>query len=128
MSEAVYRATQTITPNDLSRMVLPQRDLPSALRDFLLTRENPLDNETMAQQGFPGSTAERFRALGRITGYLREFAAPRGQLAVRLGTDGHHCQGYILIQAAGILRIYSDPARDVNWSRGFSRSQYQRTA
>src|SRR5215468_6053179 len=34
MSEAVYRATQTITPDDLSRMVLPQRDLPPALRDF----------------------------------------------------------------------------------------------
>ena len=52
MSEALYRATQTITPSDLPRMVLYQRDLPAALRDFLPTRDNILDNETMAQQGF----------------------------------------------------------------------------
>ena len=64
MAEALYRATQTITPNDLPRMVLYQRDLPAALRHFLPTRDNILDNETMAQQGFPGSTAERFRAVG----------------------------------------------------------------
>ena len=69
MSEAIHRATQTITPSDLPRMVLYQRDLPAALRHFLPTRDDPLDNETMAQQGFPGSTAERFRAVGRITGY-----------------------------------------------------------
>ena len=39
-------------------------------------RDDPLDNETMAQQGFSGSTAERFRAVGRITGYMWRFAAP----------------------------------------------------
>ena len=40
MSEAIYRATQTITPNDLPRMVLYQRDLPAALRHFLPTRDH----------------------------------------------------------------------------------------
>ena len=76
MSEALHRATQTITALDLPRLVLHQRDLPTAFRDFLVAREEPLDNESMARQGFPGNTAERFRALGRITGYVREFAAP----------------------------------------------------
>ena len=57
MSAAIHRATQTITPSDLPRMVLYQRDLPAALRHFLPTRDSPLDNETMAQQGFSGSTA-----------------------------------------------------------------------
>ena len=76
MSKALARTTQMLTTSDLPRMVLGPRDLPSALRGFLLAREGPLDNETMAQQGFPGSTAERFRAIGRITGYMREFVAP----------------------------------------------------
>ena len=43
MSEALFRTTQRITASDLPRMVLNQRDLPSALRDFLLVRAGPLD-------------------------------------------------------------------------------------
>ena len=42
MSEALYRTTQMITPSDLPRMVLDQRGLPSALRGFLLAREELL--------------------------------------------------------------------------------------
>ncbi len=107
MSEAVYRATQTITSNDLPRMVLPQRDLPSALRDFLLTRENPLDNETMAQQGFPGSTAERFSALGRITGYMREFTAPAPEGdVIPVGYD---------LLAATVVHLFDDPEGVSRW-------------
>jgi hypothetical protein len=75
MSEALYRATRMITEADLPRLVLDQHELPPSLRDFLPTRTGVLDNDTMARQGFPGSSAERFRAVGRLTGYLQEFAA-----------------------------------------------------
>jgi hypothetical protein len=57
-------------------MVLDQHQLPPTLHDFLPARDGALDNDTMARQGFPGSSAERFRAVGRLTGYLQEFAAP----------------------------------------------------
>ncbi|MBM3225318.1 MAG: hypothetical protein FJZ47_16155 [Candidatus Tectomicrobia bacterium] len=107
MSEAVHRATQTITSSDLPRMVLHQRDLPSTLREFLPVRENVLDNETMAEQGFPGSSAERFRALGRVTGYMREFAAPAPE-----GKDIP--VGYDLL-AATVVHLFEDPAGVSRW-------------
>ena len=107
MSEAVHRATQTITASHLPRMVLEQRDLPAALRNFLPMRDNLLDNETMAQQGFPGSTAERFRALGRITGYLGEFAAP--------APEGDEIPpGYDLL-AATVVHLFEDPEGVSRW-------------
>ena len=107
MSEALSRATQTLTTSDLPRMVLAQHDLPAALRGFLLAREGPLDNATMAQQGFPGSTAERFRAIGRITGYLREFAAPAPEgEEIPLGYD---------VLAATVVHLFDDPEGVSRW-------------
>jgi len=107
MSKAVHRATQTITSSHLPRMVLEQRDLPVALRNFLPMRDNLLDNETMAQQGFPGSTAERFRDLGRITGYLGEFAAPV--------PEGEEIPvGYDLL-AATVVHLFEDPEGVSRW-------------
>jgi hypothetical protein len=76
MSEALHRATYAITARDLPHMVLGRNEFPPALHNFLPVRDGILDNDTMAQQGFPGSSAERFRAVGRLTGYLQEFAAP----------------------------------------------------
>jgi hypothetical protein len=88
-------------------MVLYQRDLPAALRHFLPTRDNILDNETMAQQGFPGSTAERFRAVGRITGYMGEFAAP--------APEGNEIPaGYDLL-AATVVHLFDDPEGVSRW-------------
>lgn len=76
MSEALHRATDSIRETDLPRMLLDRHELPAALRDFLPIRSGALDNETMAAQGLPGSSAARFRQVGRLTGYLQEFAAP----------------------------------------------------
>src|SRR5262245_21474326 len=59
MSEALHRATQMVTEAGLPRMVLDRHELPPTLRDFLPVRTGILDNATMAQQGFPGSSAER---------------------------------------------------------------------
>ncbi|MGE3540509.1 MAG: hypothetical protein AB7N91_24095 [Candidatus Tectimicrobiota bacterium] len=108
MSEALHRATRTITEFDLPRLVLRQRDLPAAFRDFLVAREELLDNETMAQQGFPGNTAERFRALGRITGYVREFAAPAPEEEAALTT------GYELL-AATVVHLFETPEGVSRW-------------
>ena len=66
-----------------------------------------LDNETMAQQGFPGSTAERFRAVGRITGYMGEFAAP--------APEGDEIPaGYDLL-AATVVHLFDDPEGVSRW-------------
>lgn len=108
MSEALHRATQTITEFDLPRLVLRQRDLPTAFRDFLSAREEFLDNETMAQQGFPGSTAERFRSLGRITGYIREFAAPAPEEETELAAG-------IDLLAATVVHLFETPEGVSRW-------------
>ncbi len=76
MPEALDRATQHVVPEDLSGMVLDKEELPDELQGFEIGREGVLDNETMAAQGFPGSTTGETRATGRITGYLREFYDP----------------------------------------------------
>jgi hypothetical protein len=100
MSEALYRATRTITEADLPRLVLNQHELPPPLRDFLPARTGVLDNDTMARQGFPGSSAERFRAVGRLTGYLQEFAAPMPEdEEMAVGQD---------IAAATVVHLFED--------------------
>lgn len=73
---SLHRATAHVALQDLSYMTLEQGDLPPQFEGFRLSRESDLDNEVMAQHGFPGSDAERFRRVGRIGGYMREFGAP----------------------------------------------------
>lgn len=107
MSEAIHRATQTVTPDALPRMVLQQRDLPAALRMFLPVRETVLDNATMAEQGFPGSSAERYRAVGRLTGYVGEFAAPAPEEeTIPLGYD---------LLAATVVHLFDEPEGVTRW-------------
>jgi hypothetical protein len=107
MSEALHRATQRITTADLSRMVLTHRDLPAALSDFHASREGILDNDTMARQGLPGSSAERFRSVGRITGYLQEFIASMPE-------EGEIPVGYDLV-AATVVHLFDDPEGVSHW-------------
>lgn len=76
MSEAIHRATQVITYDDLPRMVLEHRDLPKDLQHFIPYHQEFLNNEKMAAEGLPGSSAERFRDIGRLTGYVLDFRAP----------------------------------------------------
>ena len=70
---AINRATFQITDGHLEQLVLEQADLPGEFSGHQMVREGPLDNRTMAEQGFPGNTEDRFREAGRITGFLREF-------------------------------------------------------
>jgi hypothetical protein len=77
MSEALHRATEAITEADLPQMVLDKSDLPAIMRDFIPMSGESLDNDKMAENGLPGSSAERFRAIGRLTGYLQQFRPPK---------------------------------------------------
>jgi hypothetical protein len=107
MSEALHRTTQLITEADLPRMVLDRGELPPALGDFMMVRTGTLDNDTMAEQGFPGSSAERFRTVGRLTGYLQEFAAPAPESEqIPAGYD---------IAAATVVHLFEDPQGVSRW-------------
>ena len=70
---ALDRATFGISEESLQYMVLENSDMPEEFQGFQVVREGPLDNETMAQHGFQGNTPERFRTLGRVTGFMREL-------------------------------------------------------
>jgi len=107
MSEALHRTTQMITEADLPRMVLDRSELPPPLGDFMPVRTGVLDNGTMAEQGFPGSSAERFRTVGRLTGYLQEFAAPAPESEqIPVGYD---------IAAATVVHLFEDPQGVSRW-------------
>ena len=73
MSNRLVQATFGIYESDLPRLALSAYDLPSRYQSYTQTREEALDNYTMAVTGFPGATEERFRAIGRIGGFVREF-------------------------------------------------------
>lgn len=107
MSEALHRMTATVADDDLPDMVLVKRDLPAALQDFIPVRREFLDNKTMAEQGLPGSTAERFEAIGRITGYLQDFRAPAPATGdIPLGYD---------LMVATVVHLFKDPQSVSRW-------------
>ena len=53
-TNALRRATDAVQMADLEHMLLQPADMPPELAGFVVTRENELDNETMAEHGFPG--------------------------------------------------------------------------
>ena len=87
MSTALTRATYTISDALIERMILDPAELPGGLAGFQLVRSGYLDNHTMAEQGFPGNSAERFARIGRITGFLAEYANPEASAAEAPGID-----------------------------------------
>lgn len=87
MSTALTRATYTISDALIERMILDPTELPGGLAGFQLARSGYLDNHTMAEQGFPGNSAERFARIGRITGFLAEYANPEASAAEAPGID-----------------------------------------
>ncbi len=107
MSQSLHRAAQRMTVEDLPSMVLSQRELPISLQDFIPDRQSYLDNHTMAEKGLPGSSAERFREVGRITGYLQEFRAPE------LESD-EIPPGYD-VQVASVVHLFDDPDGVARW-------------
>ena len=75
MTTSLAAATYKAAVHDLEFMALERVRLPQAYSDYRPVREGPLNNREMAENGFPGSTEERFHNAGRITGYMREFVS-----------------------------------------------------
>jgi hypothetical protein len=107
MSEAMHRATQVITDDDLPRMVLEHRDLPKELQHFIPYHQEFLNNEKLAAEGLPGSSAERFRDIGRLTGYVLDFRAPiPEERTIPPGYD---------VAVATVVHLFVDPQSVTRW-------------
>jgi len=102
---SVSRATEDIGMDEVETMPLMGVELPSRFENFQPSRESGLDNETMAEHGFPGSDAERFRTMGRIGGFMREFVS----VVPSFGTDG------VDFMAATVAHLFDTPESVHEW-------------
>ena len=100
---ALDRATFGISEESLQYMVLENSDMPEEFQGFQVVREGPLDNETMAQHGFEGNTPERFRTLGRVTGFMRE-----------LGETSNAVDGFNFLGAT-VAHLFDNPKTVTDW-------------
>ena len=100
---ALDRATFGISEESLQYMVLENSDMPAEFQGFQVVREGPLDNETMAQHGFQGNTPERFRTLGRVTGFMRE-----------LGETSNAGDGFNFLGAT-VAHLFDNPKTVTDW-------------
>ena len=71
----------------------------------------------MAEQGFPGNSAESFAALGRIMGYVQEFAAPvpRGEV-IPVGYD---------LAVASVVHLFDDAQGVSRWMQEIFLGQFE---
>ena len=104
-TNSLHRATQDIVMEDVELMPLALGELPSRFENFQPSRESTLDNETMALHGFPGSDAARFRGMGRIGGYMREYVS----VVPSFGTDG------VDFMVATVAHLFETPDAVHEW-------------
>ena len=104
-TDSLNRATEDIGMDDVEAMPLEKAELPARFENFQPSRESSLDNEMMAEHGFPGSDAERFHRVGRIGGYMREFIA----VGLPRQTDGAD------IMAATVAHLFDTPEAVHEW-------------
>ncbi|MDP6072756.1 MAG: hypothetical protein QGG34_14565 [SAR202 cluster bacterium] len=107
MADTLVRATFDITEDFLQDMVLDAPSLPLDFSTYRMLREGPLDNATMAEQGFPGSTEERFVEAGRIDGHMREF----GIRLPRMSDDGS------IFVVGSVVHLFDKPDSVSAWAR-----------
>ena len=117
MAEAFDRVTGGIGEQDLPSMVLAREELPYELQEFELARDGILDNETMAEQGFPGSTTGETRATGRTTGYLREFVSPAQPDTLPAGSN---------LIAATVVHLFQEGDQVSRWMTEKFLGEFQR--
>lgn len=101
LSQATYR----ISEPDLEYMVLTREDMPDEFQGYQVVQEGTLDNATLAERGFTGSTAERFDRAGRINGFRREF----GPTAAMGAYDGLNFVG------ATVAHLFDEPPSVSSW-------------
>ena len=99
------RATFGVSDADLGLMVLEQNELPEEFLGHQVVREGPLNNESMAENGFVNSTAERFKLAGRVNGFMREF----GPTVNMSAPDGFN------FLAASVAHLFDTPDSVVGW-------------
>ncbi len=104
-SNPLWTATYRVGEADLEYMTLETADLPEDLRGYQLARSGPLDNAEMAENGFDGSTAARFRDAGRIGGFMREFV-PTSDV---VPTGGVNFVG------ATVVHLFENPDQVAGW-------------
>jgi hypothetical protein len=75
---ALLDAVRGVPADELQFMVLKKSQLPVDFAGFDLMHAGELDNETMAKNGFGKRTASQLREMGRVTGWVCEFAVPPG--------------------------------------------------
>ena len=104
-SFSIDRATYSIGENALDDMVLEKAEFPDQFRGHQVIREGTLDNDTLAQNGFEGSTAERFLQAGRVTGVMRELG-PTSNMTMADGFD---------FMAASVVHLFDSPDSVHGW-------------
>ncbi len=102
---ALSRATFRITEDQLEYMVLDRENMPPEFQGYQVVREEVLENQAMAERGFSGNTAERFRLAGRINGYVREFG-PTANMSVFDGFD---------FVGATVAHLFDNPESVAGW-------------
>ena len=104
-SSSIDRATYSVGEASLDLMVLEKAGFPEAFQSHQVIREGALDNETLAENGFDGSTAERFSQAGRVTGVMRELG-PTSNMAMSDGFD---------FMAASVVHLFDSPDSVHGW-------------
>ena len=90
-SFSIDRATYSVGESALDLMVLEKSAFP--------------DNETLAENGFEGTTPERFSDAGRVTGVMRELG-PTSNMAMVDGFD---------FMAASVVHLFDSPESVHSW-------------
>ena len=104
-ADAFSRATDAVQMDDLERMLLDPVDMPTDLAGFVVAREGELNNETMAEHGFPGQTEESIGQAGRISGFLRETSR---ELEEEPGTG-------LIVSAGMVAHLFRDGESVERW-------------
>ena len=105
VTSAMTRATYRVTEETLEEMVLEKSEFPSDFSNHQVVRDGELDNERLARNGFAGSTAQRFREAGRLTGRMSELG-PTSEMAMTDGFD---------FMAASVVHLFDSPELVRSW-------------
>ena len=104
-SFSIDRATYSVGESALDVMVLEKSAFPESFQGHQIIREGTLDNDTLAQNGFEGTTSKRFSEAGRVTGGMRELG-PTSNMAMVDGFD---------FMAASVVHLFDSPDSVHNW-------------
>ena len=104
-ADALRRATESLTADDLAWMMPAASELPPELAGFRELRDTVLDNATMAAHGFPGQTEGSIAAIGRITGHIREVG-PQELIDPEEGD---------VVLAGMVAHLFQDEANVARW-------------